>query len=270
MNHLSKTLFGAALIAFTGFTAQAQDKNSGVIDYEVSQKMPPRGGDGGDEEGQVITINQHFFFAAGHGKLETERPNFGGRDRQGPPPGAGGEQGPPPGGGAPEGNGGPGQGEGRGRFRGGFGMMGGGFVDLQAHKYLQTFTKPDDSTKTFFAEEDFRPAKDVKAGDKTKKIAGYNCKKATVTVRDEAYTVWYTTELPFSYSPVNGLLPEPNGVVLAAESSNRSFTAKKVDFKPVPAEKVSLPGNAEKVSEEDLRNMRREAMQKFRDRQNRN
>ncbi|MBP1652253.1 MAG: hypothetical protein H6Q26_2410, partial [Bacteroidetes bacterium] len=28
MNHLSKTLFGAALIAFTGFTAQAQDKNS--------------------------------------------------------------------------------------------------------------------------------------------------------------------------------------------------------------------------------------------------
>ncbi|WPQ64188.1 GLPGLI family protein [Chitinophaga sancti] len=259
MNHLSKTLFGAALIAFTGFTAQAQEKNSGVIDYELSQKMPPRGGDGGDEEGQVITIKQHFFFAAGHGKLETERPNFGGgMDRQGPPPpGEGGEQGPPPG-------------FGGGRFRGGFGMMGGGFVDLQSHKYLQTFTKPDDSTKTYFAEEDFRPAKDVKPGDKTKKIAGYNCKKATVTVRDETYTVWYTTDLPFSYSPVNGLLPEPNGVVLAAESDNRSFTAKKVDFKPIPPEKVSLPGNAEKVSEEEMHKMRQEARDKFRDRQNRN
>ena len=262
MNHLSKTLLGAALIAFSGFTAQAQDKNSGVIDYEVNAKMPPRGGDGGDEEAQVITINQHFFFAAGKGKLETERPNFpGGRDPQsGPPPG-----------GAPDGGG---QGQGGGRFRGGrgfgMGMMGGGFVDLQNHKYLQTFTKPDDSTKTFFAEEEFHPAKDAKPGDKTKKIAGYNCKKATVTLRDETYTVWYTTELPFSYSPVNGLLPDPTGVVLAAESSNRSFTAKKVDFKPVPAEKVSLPGNAEKVSEDDLRNMRREAMQKFRDRQNRN
>lgn len=256
MKHLSKTILGAALIAFTGFAAQAQDKNSGVIDYEVSAKMPSRGGDGGDDDGQLITINQHFFFAAGKGKLETERPNFPGRgDRQGPPPEGG-----------RDGNGG-----GRPRFRGGMGMMGGGFVDLQGHKYIQTFTKPDDSTKTFFAEEEYKAGKDAKTTDKTKKIAGYTCKKATVTVRDETYTVWYTTELPFSYSPVNGLLPESNGVVLGAESSKRSFTAKKVDFKPVPADKVSLPGNAEKVSEEDLRNMRRDAFQKNRDdRQNRN
>lgn len=260
MKHLSKTLLGTALIALAGFTTQAQDKNSGVIDYEVSAKMPSRGGDGGEDNGQVITINQHFFFAAGKGKLETERPNFPGRgDRQGPPPADG------------NGNG---RGGDRPRFGGrgmGMGMMGGGFVDLQNHKYLQTFSKPEDSTKTYFAEEDYHAGKDAKTTDKTKKIAGYNCKKATVTVRDETYTVWYTTELPFSYSPVNGLLPETNGVVLAAESSKRSFTAKKVDLKPVPADKVSLPGNAEKVSEEDLRKMRSEAREKFRnDRQNRN
>ena len=260
MNHLSKTLLSAAVIAFSGFAAQAQDKNTGVIDYEVSAKMPSRGGD--ESEEQVITINQHFYFSAGKGKLETERPNFGGQGRQ---------DGPPPGGGAPGDGGGPGGGRGgrmRGGFGGGAGMMGGGFVDLTNKAYLQTFTKPDDSTKTYLAEEPYHAAKDAKlAGDKTKKVAGFVCKKATVTMRDETYTVWYTQELPFSYSPINGLLPEENGVVLAAESSRRSFTAKKVDFKPVPADKVAPPANAEKISEDQMRDMRREMMQKFRDRQ---
>jgi hypothetical protein len=259
MNHLSKSLLGAAVIAFTGFAAQAQDKNAGVIDYEVSAKMTPRGGNtDGDAEERVVTFNQHFSFSAGKGKLATERPDFGGRNGggqgQAPP------QGPPPGGG---GNGG---GGGRG-MRGGFGG-GAAYVDLTGKKYLQVFTKPDDSTKTFYAEEEFSAPKDVKLTDKTKKVAGYNCKKATVTLRDETYTVWYTQELPFSYSPINGLLPEANGVVLSAESDKRSFSAKKVDLKPVAATEIALPANAEKVTQDQLRDMRRDAMQKFRERQN--
>jgi hypothetical protein len=252
MNHLSKSLLSAAVIAFSGFAAQAQDKNAGVIDYEVSAKMTPRGGNtDGDAEERIVTFNQHFSFAAGKGKLTTERPDFGGRGPQGPPPGGG------------EGNGG-GRSQ---RMRGGFGG-GAAYVDLTGKKYIQVFTKPDDSTKTFYAEEDFAAPKDVKLTDKTKKVAGYNCKKATVTFRDETYTVWYTQELPFSYSPINGLLPEENGVVLSAESDKRSFSAKKVDLKPVAATEISLPANAEKVNEDQLRTMRRDAMQKFRERQN--
>jgi len=249
MNHLSKSLFSAAVIAFSGFAAQAQDKNGGVIDYEVSAKMTPRGGNtDGDAEERIITFSQHFSFAAGKGKLATDRPDFGGRAPQGPPPG-GGDARPQRG------------------MRGGFGG-GAAYVDLTGKKYIQVFTKPDDSTKTFYAEEDFATPKDVKLTDKTKKVAGYNCKKATVTFRDETYTVWYTQELPFSYSPINGLLPEANGVVLSAESDKRSFSAKKVDLKPVAATEISLPANAEKVSEDQLRTMRRDAMQKFRERQN--
>lgn len=238
MNHLSKTLLSAAIVAFSGFAAQAQDKNAGVIDYEVSMKMTPRGGNSDGEE-RIVTLNQHFSFTGGKGKLATDRPDFGG-NRPAPPQGRG-----------------P-------RMRGG---QGAGYVDLTGKKYLQTFTKPDDSTKTYFAEEDFATPKDAKLTDKTKKIAGYNCKKATVTLRDETYTVWYTQELPFSYSPVNGLLPENNGVVLAAESDKRSFTAKKVDFKAVAAADIALPSNAEKVSEQQLQDLRREARQKFRERQ---
>lgn len=249
MNHLSKSLLSAALIAFSGFAAQAQDKNAGVIDYEVSAKMTPRGANtDGDAEERIITFAQHFSFAAGKGKLATERPDFGGRAPQGPPPGTNGGNRPP-------------------RMRGGFGG-GPAYVDLAGKKYIQVFTKPDDSTKTFYAEEAFAAPKDAKLTDKTKKVAGYNCKKATVTLRDETYTVWYTQELPFSYSPINGLLPEDNGVVLAAESDKRSFSAKKVDLKPVAASDISLPANAEKVSDDQLRNLRRDAMQKFRERQN--
>ena len=210
--------------------------------------LPPRG---------VITFNQHFSFAAGKGKLATDRPDFGGRNGG---LGQAAPQGPPPGG---DGNGN----GGRQRMRGGFGG-GPAYVDLSGKKYIQVFTKPDDSTKTFYAEEDFATPKDVKLTDKTKKVAGYNCKKATVTLRDETYTVWYTQELPFSYSPINGLLPEANGVVLSAESDKRSFSAKKVDLKPVAATEITIPANAEKVSEDQLRDMRRDAMQKFRERQN--
>lgn len=256
MKNLSKTLLSVALVAFPGMTAIAQDKNTGVIDYEVNAKMPQRGGAEGDGEEQVITFNQHFYFTGGKGKLETERPDFGGRRFGGGRPG--GAQG-------GDGNGG-GRGGRGGRMRGNFG---GGYVDLSGSKYLQVFSKPDDSTKTYYAEEAYAPAKDAKLSDKTKKIAGYNCKKATVTVRNEEYTVWYTQDLPFSYSPINGLLPDGKGVVLSAEGSRRSFTATKVDFKPVTAN-ISLPANAEKVTEDQLRDMRREAMQKFRERQNGN
>lgn len=252
MKNLSKTLLSAALIAFSGMAAVAQDKNTGVIDYEVNAKMPQRGGNEGDGEEQVITFNQHFYFTGGKGKLDTERPDFGGRGF---------------GGGRPDGaQGGGGRGGRSPRMRGGFGNA---YVDLSGKKYLQVFTTPDDSTKTFYAEEAYAPAKDAKLSDKTKKIAGYNCKKATVTVRNEEYTVWYTQDLPFSYSPINGLLPDGNGVVLSAEGSRRSFTATKVDFKPVTTD-ISLPANAEKVTEDQLRDMRREAMQKFRERQNGN
>jgi hypothetical protein len=262
MNHLSKTILSAALVAFSGLTATAQDKNAGVIDYEVSAKMGPRGGngDGGDAEEQVVTFQQHFSFSAGKGKLLTERPDFGGRT----PGGNGGGQGA---------NGGQGGNRAAGGMRGGMGRGGFGgpaYVDLTGKKYLQVFTKPDDSTKTFYAEEDFAAPKDVKLTDKTKKVAGYNCKKATVTLRDETYTVWYTQDLPFSYSPINGLLPEATGVVLSAESDRRSFSAKKVDLKAVAATDIALPANAEKISQDQLRDMRREMMQKFRQNNNNN
>ena len=71
----------------------------------------------------------------------------------------------------------------------------------------------------------------------TKKIAGYTCRKATVPYKKETYTVWFTTELPFTYSPVRDLTPE-KGVALALESEQQQYTATKIDQKPVAAAEV--------------------------------
>ncbi|MBE7660538.1 GLPGLI family protein [Tenacibaculum finnmarkense] len=52
------------------------------------------------------------------------------------------------------------------------------------------------------------PKMDWKIGyTETKKIANYNCSKATVSFRGRNYTAWYTIQLPFSFGPwkFNGL-----------------------------------------------------------------
>jgi hypothetical protein len=56
-------------------------------------------------------------------------------------------------------------------------------------------------------------------------------------------------------------------VVLSAEGSNRAFTAKSVSLKPVTDTELGLPAGAEKVSQEEMRNIRRTEMEKFRQRQ---
>ena len=129
------------------------------------------------------------------------------------------------------------------------------------------FSTFGDNKKTYYTEEDFIVTADTKPSDKTKKIAGYTCKKATMQLKGDTYAVWYTTDLPFSFSPVNGLLPANIAVVLSAEGSNRAFTAKSVSLKPVTDTELGLPAGAEKVSQEEMRNIRRTEMEKFRQRQ---
>lgn len=256
MKRLYTLLSLPALLATLALPARAQ-QTSGVIDYEVSAKIDPRrmrggGGESDGGEAQIVTFNQHFYFTPAMGRLETERPAFGGGFNRGNTAAGGGQDANRPR-----------------RFIGGRGNNS-VYVDLANKKYLQVMTLPGDEGKTYYSEDEYTPAADVKVSDKTKMIAGYTCKKATLTLRDETYTVWFTKDLPFSYSPVNGLLPDSSGVVLAAESSNRSFTAKKITLKPVEDSTTALPANAEKVSQEKMRELRREMMQKFRERQNGN
>ena len=99
----------------------------------------------------------------------------------------------------------------------------------------------------------------------TKKIAGYLCRKATVSYKKENYTVWFTTDLPFTYSPVRELTPE-RGVVLALESEQEQFQAAKIDFKPVAEAEVRPATGAQPLTLAELQDRREKALADFRQR----
>ena len=99
--------------------------------------------------------------------------------------------------------------------------------------------------------------------NQTKKIAGYTCRKATVPFKKETYTVWFTTDLPFTYSPVRGLTPE-KGVVLALESEQEQYRAAKVELKAVPEADVKPSDSAQKVTAAELKDAREKALADFR------
>ncbi|WP_143309348.1 GLPGLI family protein [Chitinophaga vietnamensis] len=254
MNRITCFLLAAALLpAAQPLMAQ----RAGVIAYEVTAKTDPermrffqRGGDGGEapEMPDVITFNQTFTFSNNNGKLTTQRPEMPGFTRTRP--------------GADTSN----------IRRGGAfaGRNNTQYIDLEHKKYLLVFSTFGDDKKTYYTEEDFIITPDKNPSSKTKKIAGYTCKKATVQLKDDTYTVWYTTDLPFSFSPINGLLPDSNAVVLAAEGSKRGFTAKSVNLQAVNDTELTLPADAQKISPEEMRNIRRQEMEKFRQRQPQN
>lgn len=97
----------------------------------------------------------------------------------------------------------------------------------------------------------------------TKKIAGYQCKKAIVNFKNEPYTVWFTEDLPASYSPVHELTPE-KGVALLIEGSREQFRATKVQSGAVKAGEVEPQAGGKLVSKEELTGIREKVMADFR------
>ncbi|MGI4742224.1 MAG: hypothetical protein ACRYG7_44265 [Janthinobacterium lividum] len=89
----------------------------------------------------------------------------------------------------------------------------------------------------------------------TKQIAGYRCHKVTVPFKKETYTLWVTTELPFSYSPVRELTPA-QGVVLALSSDQEEYTATKLTPEPVAEAAVRPSPQAQPVTEAELKELR--------------
>ena len=139
------------------------------------------------------------------------------------------------------------------------------FLDLANRQRIDVLTVKKDSTtrETYRSEKPMPAATDWTPVDKTKKIAGYTCHKATATRRKETYTVWYTTDLPFTYSPVADLTP-PKGVVLQIESDTESFKATGVSMEAVAENSVQPPKEAKVISADEMEQMRRKNMADFR------
>ena len=138
------------------------------------------------------------------------------------------------------------------------------FLDLANRQRIDVLTvKKDSTTQVYRSEKPMPDATDWQTTSKTKKIAGYTCQKATATRRKQPYTIWYTTELPFTYSPVADLTP-PKGVVLQIESDTESFKATGISTEAVAEAAVQPPKEAKVVSADELEEMRRKGMADFR------
>ncbi len=282
-----RLFFALLLCWFNQAQAQTVTPISGKISYEVTQRTDPSQAqiiingqqvkpgstlpDGSrlPELPDVITFGQTLTFANGLAHEQRDRRNGGGmmitRIEGGP---GGGDR---PGGDRPGGErlGGNGQGGGQNRSRN-FRrpIENETFVDGLNRQLAQITTIHKDSLTT----EVYRlnapmPAQPDgwKDSDKTKKIAGFSCQKATCSIKDVTYTIWYTTELPFTYSPKLDLTPT-KGVVLQIESDESSYKATKFEAQPIANADVSPTPTAKVVTADELDAIRKKAMADFRQR----
>ena len=136
-------------------------------------------------------------------------------------------------------------------------------MDFGKRQLAQVMTSEHDpEKKTYCTIKDFSTPKDWKVGKKTKKIAGYECKKHTSTLEDLEYTVWVTTELEGSFSPKSDLFPPNKGVVLALESDDLSYTAKTVALKVKVAAPASTAADCVPLTPAEMKAKRMEFAQK--------
>jgi GLPGLI family protein len=163
------------------------------------------------------------------------------------------------------------------------------YLDLANRQRIDVMTiRKDSASQTYRTDRPMPKAEGWQETGKTKKIAGYLCRKATAKARistrgmyggagqerpgqersgqnapEQTYTIWYTTELPFTYSPIASLTPE-KGVVLQIESDTESFKATNMSMEAVDAATVQPPTDAKVVSSDEMNDMRRKAMADFR------
>lgn len=105
------------------------------------------------------------------------------------------------------------------------------------------------------------PTLEVVQTEETKKILGFNCKKAIVksirkatilgaeqNVVDET-AIWYTTELGFNFSPNPNMWTE--GAVLALENKGTSTVATSIEYRGVSTKDVTPPKKAIALTQEE-------------------
>lgn len=140
------------------------------------------------------------------------------------------------------------------------------YLDLAGRATTTVLTvKKDAATTAYRSDAPYLAPTGWTMTGQTKKIAGYTCRKATAPFRKETYTVWVTTELPFTYSPVRELMPD-RGVVLALEGEREQYQATKIDPKPVPEAEVRPTQTAQIVTPAELKDLREKAQADFRQR----
>ncbi|MCX6166838.1 MAG: GLPGLI family protein [Sphingobacteriales bacterium] len=106
-------------------------------------------------------------------------------------------------------------------------------------------------------------SKEAELSTETKKISGFDCKKAIVNGRNGSQTtIWYTTDLALKASPMANLWVA--GVVLGIETDRMKFYATSVEFTKIKDSEVSPPKKGRTITQEDYQKAMEEMRAKFR------
>ncbi len=133
------------------------------------------------------------------------------------------------------------------------------------------FTNTDKITESFeMSGEEFlletqlgTQSKEVEKSEETRKIIGFDCKKAIVTGRNGSKTtLWYTTDLAFKASPMAAFWTD--GVVLAIENERMKYTATSIEYTKIKDSEITLPKNAKMITQEEYQKKMEEMRSRFR------
>lgn len=103
------------------------------------------------------------------------------------------------------------------------------FIDMKNSKEIVGLTiLKEPKNEYYYSIEPLARSTQWKDSNKTKKILGYTCTIASVTTPFGVYTVYYTKDAGFTFSPLPGILPS-KGLVLKIEGVDLSYTATKFD-----------------------------------------
>jgi GLPGLI family protein len=123
-------------------------------------------------------------------------------------------------------------------------------MDVMGQKYMIRMNEAD-----LKKEKDAAPVNSINYLDETKEIAGYNCKKAEVTMKEsdgsvQLFVVFYTDAIPTNdmKNTFEGLKGFPLQYDIIQAGIAMSFTAKSVSKDPVPDSKFELSESGYKVT----------------------
>ena len=127
-------------------------------------------------------------------------------------------------------------------------------IDMMGQKYAIRTTPAD--LDTAFKKI---PAAKIELKSDTKEIAGYVCKKATVTEEDQTFDVWYTEEIGTESNFANPSMREIKGMLMEYESDMNGIKMK-MTVKSVKAEKVKdvlfmMPADYKELTKEEVKAM---------------
>lgn len=133
------------------------------------------------------------------------------------------------------------------------------------------FTNTDKVTESFDLNGEARlmesvlgsGSKEVEYSTETRKIIGFDCKKALIAGRNGfKTTIWYTTALPLKASPMAAMWTE--GVVLGIENDRMKYFATSIEYTKIKDAEVAVPKKGKIITQEEYQKEMEAMRAKFR------